>query len=286
VTIVPEIDMPGHMTAALRAHPELQLTDTLGRRQPDKLDVTLPAARAFAADLVREYLALFPGPWWHSGSDEYLGIASTPADYLRFPRLAAYARARHGPAANGQDAVLDFANAIGNLVRARGRRQRVWSDGEPGGSAVWLDPRAVVEWWENRASRSPAALAARGHRLLNVGWWPLYYVTGGPVQSLRARLDQMYSEWDPWRFEGPYTARWITGNPVPAAQTLAPGDPHLLGASLAIWNDQPNTTTPQDIATGALPRLRIVAQKTWGSPPLAADQAAFEAIAERVAPVH
>ena len=97
MTIVPELDMPGHMTAALAQHPELQLTNAAGQKQPDKLDVTLPAARKFAADLVGEYMGLFPAPWWHMGADEYLGAFSTEADYNQYPQLAAYAQAKYGP---------------------------------------------------------------------------------------------------------------------------------------------------------------------------------------------
>ena len=72
VRVVPEIDMPGHMGAALARHPELQLSERAGARSPTKLDVTLPAARRFARELILEYLALFPGRYWHAGADEYL----------------------------------------------------------------------------------------------------------------------------------------------------------------------------------------------------------------------
>ena len=185
VTLVPEIDMPGHMTAALAQHPELELTDITGQRQAGKLDVTNPAARKFAEDLVDEYLALFPGPVWHTGADEYLGAFSTEADYARYPQLAAYAQARYGPNANGKDAVLDFTNEIAAHVHRAGKQLRVWSDGTGGGSAVTLDPTASVMWWEEQHSPTPLTLTRAGHQVINVGWWPLYYVTGGPLTDLR-----------------------------------------------------------------------------------------------------
>jgi len=276
VTIVPEIDMPGHMTALLAKHPELQLADALGQRQPDKLDVTLPAARAFVGQLLDEYLPLFPGAYWHSGSDEYLGVASTPADYDRYPQLAAFAQAKYGASANGQDAVIDFANFVGERIRAAGKQQRVWSDGMTGGSAVELDHRAVVEWWENLHSLAPADLVARGYRVFNVGWWPLYYVTGGPLVGLRSTPSDFFAEFEPWRFEGPYTPRWLGG--PPAAQTVSPQSPGVLGAGLAVWNDDPSApgAQPDAVAAGIAPRLRLLAQKTWGTKPDATDYASFE----------
>ena len=285
VTIVPELDTPGHMEAALRAHPELHLVNAAGQRQPDKLDVTKPEARAFIADLLGEYLPLVPGPWWHTGADEYLGIFSTPADYELYPQLEAYADAKYGPDANGKDAVLDYTNFIGERVRAAGKELRVWSDGTGGGSAVKLDARASVMWWEEMHSPAPQQLVESGHRVLNAGWWPLYYVTGGPLQSLRTPVDQMYESWDAWSFNGPYTRRWFV--PTAASPTaLAADDPRQAGVSLQVWNDDPASpeATEQAVAAGIAPRLRVLAQKAWASPQLTGAYDEFERIAARVAP--
>jgi hexosaminidase len=272
VTVVPEIDAPGHMRAALAAHPGLRLP---GR--PDKLDVTRPAARALVGDLVDELAPLFPGPYWHTGADEYLGRA----DYAGHPGLAAFARRRYGPRANGPDAVLDFVNWVGARVRAHGKELRVWSDGVGGGRAVHLDRRTVVEWWENRSSPTPARLVAARHRVLNVGWWPLYYVTGGPAAGLRAPLGPFWSDWRPWRFEGPYTDRWSGGRGAPF--TLPRDAPRQLGAALAVWNDDPAAPAarPDAVARGIAPRLAIVAQRTWGSATPGGGYAAFARRARR-----
>jgi hexosaminidase len=275
VTIVPEIDMPGHMTAILAKHPELQLTNAAGQKQPDKLDVTLPAARKFAADLLAEFMPLFPAPWWHMGADEYLGAFSTEADYNEYPQLQAYAQSKHGPSANGKDAVLDFVNGVAEQVQAAHKRLRIWSDGMNGGSAVKLDPRIAVEWWENRSSPTPQQLVGDGRDILNVGWWPLYYVTGGTFKSLRSKEADFYEQWQPWHYEGPYTSRWVGG--PPQYEELPPAEPHQLGATLAVWNDDPSSAdaTEKAVAEGIAPRLRILAQKTWGSPPFADGYAAF-----------
>src|SRR5439155_1488962 len=119
--------------------------------------------------------------------------------------LEAYARAHHGPKANGKDAVLDFVNWEADRVRPFGQALRVWSDGVSGGSAVSLPRGVAVEWWENLHSPSPQALIAQGHPVLNVGWWPLYYVTGGPLAGFRSTEQDFYERWSPEHFEGPYT---------------------------------------------------------------------------------
>src|SRR3954470_7253545 len=120
--VIGELDMPGHMQAALTAHPELQVA---GR--PDELDFTKPAARRFARDLILEYLKLFPGRYWHAGADEFAG----PGDFV------------------------GFVNWIDRLVRARGRTLRVWHDGISG---TRLRRDVVVEWWAEHAGPSPLEL--------------------------------------------------------------------------------------------------------------------------------
>jgi hexosaminidase len=276
LTIVPELDAPGHLEAALAPHPELQLANVAGQRQPDKLDVTLPEARRFIADLLGEYLPLFDGPWWHTGADEYLGVVSTEHDYDLYPQLEAYADAKYGADANGKDAVLDFVNFVAGLARRHGKRLRVWSDGIEGGSLVKLDARAAIEWWENRSSPPPGELMARGHLVQNAGWWPLYYVTGGPLESLRASEGEMYEDWSANVFEGPWSSRWFTGDPGGARFELPPDARRQLGAQLNVWNDEPDNMSQDEIAAGIRPRLRILAQKTWGSPQLTGDYDEFK----------
>jgi hexosaminidase len=264
VQLVPELDMPGHMQAALATHPEFQLVNALGDAQPDKLDVTNPAARAFALELVDEYSSLFRARLWHIGGDEYLGVFSTPADYLLYPQLEAFADARHGPGADGKDAVLDFVNTVAEHLRGLGIEARAWSDGAGGGSAVALDPRISLEWWENIHSPAPDALVAAGHDIVNTSWWPLYYVTGGPLTDLRAPLESM-AEWHPWEFNGPVSKRFSSPDFASDAE-LSPDEPRQLGASLAVWNDDPAApgATQAAVAKGIAPRLRILAEKTWG----------------------
>jgi hexosaminidase len=276
VQLIPEIDMPGHMTAALRNHPELELVDAAGRRQAGKLDVSLPAARSFALDLVDEYLALFRPRAWHVGADEYLGVASTPADYELYPQLEAYADARYGDGANGKDAVLDFVNTIGAHVRERGVALRAWSDGVGGGAATSIDPRTSIEWWDDAPGHSPApeALIADGHAVMNTGWWPLYYVTGGPLNFHRTPVDQMYEKWSANEFDGEFSPRFA--NPDAASEHTV-DSPRQRGASLAVWNDDPSApgATEQAVAAGIRPRLRVLAQKTWGTKQLTDSYAEF-----------
>jgi hexosaminidase len=276
VKVVPEIDMPGHMQAALAPHPELQLRDVSGQRQPDKLDVSLPAARRFARDLIDEYARLFPAAEWHGGADEYL-FPQPEAAYALYPQLERYARSRYGPGATGKDAYLDFINWMDVVARGGGKTLRIWHDGLTGGT-IRVHPDVVVEWWSDHAGPSPQELLARGHRILNAGWFPTYYVVG-PTGAVRPDMRTAYESWEPHMFFGPFVAKKDLKNPphvVPASER------RNLGSELHVWSDDPSGETEEQIAAGIRPRLRVLAQKTWGSRRLTDTYADFLPIMDAV----
>lgn len=282
ITVVPEIDMPAHMGAALAAHPELQLTDVLGRSTAGLLDVSQPGAQPFVQDLLEEFLPLFPGPYWHTGADEYMPLYNYPLH----PQLQAYAQQHYGSGANGKDAVHGFTNWVNELVRGTGKTTRMWHDDLEGGVAVTVDPDIVVEWWTNFSPLgdlvlvpSPQQLLDRGHRILNAGWFPTYYVVGGAAglpEGLPPRVDMRpaYEDWNVHQFYGPLD----TGPALTVPATVAQDEPGNLGAKLHVWCDTPDAETEEEVAAGIAPRLRVIAQKTWHSPLLTASYAEFEAM--------
>jgi hexosaminidase len=236
VRVIPELDMPGHMQAALAAHPELQVA---GR--PDELDFTKPAARLFARDLILEYLTLFGGRYWHAGADEFAG----PGDFI------------------------GFVNWIDRLVRRHGRTLRVWHDGLSGSR---LRRDVVVEWWAEHAGPSPRELLAGGHRILNAGWWPTYYDVG-PLGQVRPSMKAAYDSWQVNAFGG---LAINTPTPANPPQVVRSHLDRILGSELHIWNDDPTGETAAETARGIAPRLRVLAQKTWDSRPPARTYEGFQ----------
>jgi hexosaminidase len=247
VRVIPELDMPGHLRQALAAHPELRLPGST-----DALDISLPAARRFCRELILEYLDLFDGRYWHAGADEYQGATG-----------AAYA---------------DFINWIDRLVRGHGRTLRIWHDGLSGGR---LNRDVVVEWWTDHAGPTPRELLRQGHRVLNAGWWPTYYVAGGPLSEVHPSPKVAYETWQVNLFGGLAINSPIPANPL---QPVAASSRRVLGAELHVWNDVPFRETPAEIARGIAPRLRVLAQKTWDTPPPAGGYAGFLRVWNRVRP--
>jgi hexosaminidase len=234
--------MPGHMQAALAAHPELRVA---GR--PDELDFTKPAARRFARDLILEYLKLFGGRYWHAGADEFVGAGD----------------------------FIGFVNWIDRLVRGHGRTLRVWHDGL---AKSGLRRDVVVEWWAEHAGPSPSELLARGHRILNAGWWPTYYDVG-PLGAVKPSMELAYDTWQVNLFGG-----LAINTPAPASPLQRVPARRVLGSELHVWNDDPTAETVEQTARGIARRLRVLAQKTWGSPPPAPTYAGFERLWRLIRP--
>jgi len=285
ITIVPEIDVPGHLDAALASHPELLLANERGQRQTGDLDLALEATYTFVQDLLEEYLPLFSGPYWHLGADEYLLHGG---NYSNFPQLEAEAKKRYGNQASGKDLYLGFVNWAHELVKGHGKITRVWSDGLYGGSAVTPTTDSIIyEHWVSWGL-TPGEIVARAIPIVNANIRYLYYVPGS--ERMTANPAALYEQFEPSMFCLEFNElNNIEGVTVPAGSTASPGDLNLLdhhplnlGAKLHVWCDNPQVETEEQIAAAIEPALRSLSQKNWGSPKLVESYEGFYEIIQAI----
>jgi hexosaminidase len=135
ITVVPEIDMPGHVHAALSSYPKLACD---GKPSPlytgidvgfSSLCIGKPVTYDFVSDVVGELARLTPGPWIHIGGDE--AMATKAVDYVR------------------------FINRVRSIVESYGKRMIGW---EEIGRAR-LRRGTVVQHWNTDAAKT--ALSGR-----------------------------------------------------------------------------------------------------------------------------
>lgn len=121
MTVVPEIDMPGHTNAALSAYAELNIDGQA--RDPytgtevgfSTLDANKEVTYKFVDDVIRELAAITPGPYIHLGGDE---SAVTPHDdYVKFVREVQQIILNHGKKAIGWDEVAVAGLAEGTVAQ-------------------------------------------------------------------------------------------------------------------------------------------------------------------------
>jgi N-acetyl-beta-hexosaminidase len=274
ITVVPEIDSPGHLGAVLSAHPDLQLRDADGEPVEGAVDISDAKAGKLIDDLIGEYADLFPGKYWHLGGDEYRALtAENPA--ASYPRLAEAARERFGAGAGVADLATAWLNARAKTVRAHDRIPQVWNDGMHAGGVVEPSRPRQVTYWTGKeiGARPPEEYLRRDWKLLNMNDEYLYYVLGEPNQFTYPTGERIYEEWTPAALRGT--------EPVPDALS---GPDRILGGRFAVWCDLADAQTPAQVAEGIRLPLAATAQKLWD--PRSPDRtwSQFAALADRVAP--
>ena len=249
VTIVPELNIPGHSQAAIAAYPDLGISGidpgvrtTWGISE----EVLRPTEQtlAFYRDVLDEVLDVFPSPVVCLGGDE---VPTT--GWARDPDLVRQARDL------GLQAVGDlhgwFVARLAEHLAARGRRASVWDE-----AMSDLLPRdAVVCSWRGIAQGADAL--SGGHDVLL-----------SPEQSvyLDHRASEDLDEPVPVGFvhtvEDVYT---FDPEPAPVRQALAShaGHGRLLGAQAALWTEHLDSARRVDYA--AFPRLAAFAEVVWTS---------------------
>ncbi|WP_399928620.1 glycoside hydrolase family 20 protein [Streptomyces kanamyceticus] len=251
ITVVPEIDSPGHLGAVIRAHPSLQLRDARGAVARGAVDISEPEAARIVDDLLKEYAELFPGRYWHLGADEYSALTVENPE-ASFPQLAAAARERYGPNGRVQDLATGWLNDRADTVRPYEKKLKAWNDGFfRGGRAEAADDLEVAYWTGKEiGAREPVEYLKAGRDLVNYNDEYLYYVLGEPNEFRYPTGQRIYENWTP---------RVIRGTRPVSAEY----DDQILGGSFAVWCDLARSQTQEQVARGIRMPLRATVQKLW-----------------------
>ncbi|MER5728264.1 family 20 glycosylhydrolase [Streptomyces sp. NPDC002138] len=270
IQVVPEIDSPGHLGAVLRAYPALQLRDVNGRAVKGAVDISNPAAAKLVDSLLREYLPLFPGAYWHVGADEYQALVVKDPQ-ASFPQLAAAARKRYGAGAGVADLATGWLNDRAAVVRGAGRVPKAWNDGFFTGGAATAARDIEVEYWTGKeiGARPPLEYLREGRPVVNLNDEYLYYVLGEPNDFTYPTGRRIYEQWTPLVLRGTEA--------VPARYSG-----QILGARLAVWCDLAGSQTQAQVAEGIRLPLAALAQKVWDPRTPQQTWGQFTALADRV----
>ncbi|MEH0423758.1 beta-N-acetylhexosaminidase [Streptomyces sp. B21-083] len=261
ISVVPEIDVPGHSQAAIAAYPELGNTDVIDTTSLSVWDtwginqnVLAPTDNTlrFFEGVFEEVLGLFPGEFVHIGGDE------CPKDQWR---QSPTAQARvHELGLVDEDGLQSwFIGHFDKWLTARGRRLIGWDEILEGG----LAPGAAVSSWRGYAGGITAARA--GHDVVMCPEQQVYLDhrqhegTDEPVPIGYVRTLE-----DVFRFE-----------PVPPE--LGPKETrHVLGTQANLWTEVMEDAGRVDYQ--AFPRLAAFAEVAWSALPAPAtrDFADFE----------
>ena len=246
ITVIPEIDLPGHMMAALVAYPELGCTGgpyEMPCRWGVFDDVLCGGSEAtlqFAKDVLSEIMDIFPSPYIHIGGDECpkkhwktcakcqakikeLGLEDT-AEHSKENQLQTY-----------------FMGEVGKLINSRGRKMMGWDEMLEGG----LAPGATVMSW---TSPKPAAKTARLHH--DVVVTPIQYLYfSNPYHNGRKGIKSLQRVYN---FE-----------PMPSELT-ADEQKYVIGTQGCLWTEWTRDTVK--VEWQILPRMAALSELQWAQP--------------------
>ncbi len=254
IEIVPEIDMPGHISSAIAAYPELGNTgvpipvSTVVGIHEDILNVD-DATFTFIEGVLEELLGLFPGEFVHVGADEvpFVQWEASPAAQARM--------AEEGFTHESQLATY-FTNRVGALLTGRGRRVIAWNDALRDGLAPGT---AIMSW----TSAEPGTLAAQAGREVVMAPFLRTYFDHANALPLPPD-EQAILEASPGASLAPAFVTTIEEaygfEPVPSA--LTPDEAaHILGGQAQLWTEWMHDG--RDVERAAFPRLAAFSETVW-----------------------
>ncbi len=249
ITVMPEIEMPGHSSAAIAAYPWL---GTIGKpfKTPcrfgyaaDLFNVTDPKVISFLQDVLDEVMELFPSQVIHIGGDEVsFDMWRQSSDVKKYMK--------EHDIKTLSDFQLYFTNRMSDYIASKGRKMMGWSDigGNPhdntagvADSGTSLAEGSVIQFWMGDLAQIEDA-AARGYDVVN-------------SYNMRTYLDYNY-EWIPLKNSYDFY-------PVPDNFPKELED-RIIGFGCQLWTEW--IMTDEKMFYQAFPRFVALSEAGWTEP--------------------
>lgn len=253
INIIPEVDMPGHFTAAMAAYPEFSCTPygshsvwSSGGISGDVMNVANPKAVQFAKDILKEVCDMFPGQYVHIGGDE------CPDDAWK-NNAECQALYQKEKLTNYRQLQSRFIKQMSDYLKTMGRKTVVWNEAITAGGADLDAVKAAgvkVFCWQPAAA---SAKQAAENGLDNVVTFYGPYYINRKQSTLPGEPSGAGNGADSLRVT--YTAV-----PVPNG-TSAQLAKHYTGVQATFWTEHVNERNYLEYL--ALPRLMAVAEAGW-----------------------
>jgi len=239
VTVLPEIEMPGHSEAAIFAYPWLACKDSTGAKHRIRILDPSDSTFTFMQDVLTEVMALFPNPYIHIGGDE-----AEVTEWLKSPTAVALMK-REG-FTKPEQVQSYFIKRIEKFLLSKNKKLVGWDEILQGG----LAESATVMSWEGEAG---GIAAAKMHH--PVVMTPLPYMYFDAPQANETLEPIGWNPPVPWQ---------MVYNYEPQSKQLTPDEAkYIMGVQGNIWAEKvPNL---KHLEYMVYPRALVVAELGWTS---------------------
>lgn len=265
ITVIPEIDLPGHMQAALAAYPELGCTGgpyevwTQWGVSDNVLCAGNDQTIQFIKDVLAEIVEIFPSEYIHVGGDECPKVkwSTCPKCQARIKALGLKSDDKHTKEERLQSYVIHEAE---EFLNSKGRKMIGWDETLEGG----LAPNATVMSWRGEAG---GIEAAKQHH--DVVMTPNTYLYFDYYQSKDTETEPMAI--------GGYLPIERVYSYEPMPKSLSPEEQkYIVGVQANLWTEYiPDFKQVQYMV---LPRMAALSESQWCAP----EKKNYEAFLQRV----
>ena len=240
ITVIPEIDMPGHASAAVRAYP--QFSGGGSKKNPDfTFNPVDPATDAFLKDILKEVAGLFPDAGViHFGGDEvHFG-------WEKWPKIPSVKKLMADEGLKLKDIEKRFNQRFAKVINGLGYKTGGWDEIARAGLPA---DQSVVFWWRHNKPKELNHALSEGFDVILCPRRPCYFDF---VQHKSHKSGR----------------RWGGFNPLSDTYAFPdklklPGTPkgNILGIQACLWTETTVTQKRRDFMT--FPRLLALAEAAW-----------------------
>lgn len=231
IDIIPEIDMPGHMMAAINEYPYLSSDgkkSSFGELFTKPICPCLPSTFTFAQDVYSEIMDIFPSKYMHIGGDEVdRSTWATSEDCKALMK-------REG-LKNTAELQSYFINNMEKFFNSKGRKLIGWDEVLEGG----VTNTAVIMYWRSWVPKAPIEAAKLGNKVIMTPGNPLYFDSPPDKNS----IPNVYN------FQ-------IIPNGLTADEAR-----NIIGAQANLWSEYVPTENRADYMI--MPRMTALAEVLW-----------------------
>lgn len=231
IDVIPEIDMPGHFSAAIKAFPDLSCTGETGWGEEFSYPVCAGKTEhyPFFKDIIDEVTTLFPSEYMHIGADEV-----EKHNWKKCERCQKLIQEENlGNVDNLQNY---FVKEMANHVKSKGKKVMAWDD-----AFNAKDPQDILyTYWRDWLSDQPGKITQRGYPIVFMEWGRFYLIS----TPSDAQLKSLYEfNFEP-QFEGIVKS-------------------NVIGFQACVWTEMiPNE---RKFGQQVFPSLQAFAELVWGS---------------------
>lgn len=242
VTIIPEIDVPGHAKSLVTAYPELF---GIAAYEQNPYIIHMGKEEVYAAldTLFSEIIPIFKAtPYFHIGGDE-----ARFDQVMEDPEVNAYIKINVLGNNDVHELYRHFLVRTNDLVKKHGKQTCIWEGFAKEGQVEI--PKDMIVFEFESLYHLPNDLIDAGYTVVNASWKPLYVVNEKKWEP------QTIFDWNLWRFENWWSRSPATANPIQLEETSS-----IIGAQMCTWEQS------QEIEFSSLRRrLPVLMERIWNT---------------------